>query len=532
MADEIGQGTIVLPLTATDARGALDHVADAVFILDSDRTIAYANPAASRLTGLSMAAVEGAGPSIVLSSAYEAADLIDLEAALAAGTAWAQTVPSLGGMHSLSLDPLAPEQGGTTPFVLVVRDLSVPRLTESEQARLDEDRSAVLSILGEFRPAGTIEDTSYSLCQVIAGMNGFDGAMILMLPPTGDLVHVSNVGPALPGFEYGARIPFAQLEDVMHVTSNGPWYLDLGSAASTAALGPELVAMMMDAGITGTAYAAMRYDGTLTGVLAVASTAPHGGALMAGRLGVLEHLAAAAGTILGNQAVEFGRAQVLKAGVARVIASRSFHSVLQPIVRLEDGAVLGHEALTRFDDGRPPDQHFADAHEAGLGTELEQACVQVALDRVRLLPPEHFISVNYSPGAVVSGEVGRTLQDLDREVIVEITEHSVIPDYAAVRAALTHLPHVRLAVDDAGAGFASLRHILELRPDFVKLDIGLVRGVNADPARAAMVAGVCHFASVTGTRLIAEGVETQAEADSLRVLGVELAQGYLFGRPE
>ena len=101
-----------------------------------------------------------------------------------------------------------------------------------------------------------------------------------------------------------------------------------------------------------------------------------------------------------------------------------------------------------------------------------------------------------------------------------------------MRAALTHLPHVRLAVDDAGAGFASLRHILELRPDFVKLDIGLVRGVNADPARAAMVAGVCHFASVTGTRLIAEGVETQAEADSLRVLGVELAQGYLFGRPE
>ena len=156
----------------------------------------------------------------------------------------------------------------------------------------------------------------------------------------------------------------------------------------------------------------------------------------------------------------------------------------------------------------------------------------MALDRVRLLPPEHFISVNYSPGAVVSGEVGRTLQDLDREVIVEITEHSVIPDYAAVRAALPHLPHVRLAVDDAGAGFASLRHILELRPDFVKLDIGLVRGVNADPARAAMVAGMCHFARVTGTRLIAEGVETQAEADSLRVLGVELAQGYLFGRPE
>ena len=119
-----------------------------------------------------------------------------------------------------------------------------------------------------------------------------------------------------------------------------------------------------------------------------------------------------------------------------------------------------------------------------------------------------------------------------RRLILELTEHVPIDDYAALRKAIKALGNADLAVDDAGAGYASLRHILELRPTFAKLDISLVRGIDADDLRQAIVAGLVYFARRSGCRLIAEGVESTREATALRQLGVEFAQGYLFGRPE
>src|SRR5207237_606118 len=115
---------------------------------------------------------------------------------------------------------------------------------------------------------------------------------------------------------------------------------------------------------------------------------------------------------------------------------------------------------------------------------------------------------------------------------VEITEHVAIEDYRSFRSAVERLGRgVRIAVDDAGAGFASFRHILELRPDFVKLDIGLVHEIDRDPVRQALVAGIVYFARSSGCQLIAEGIETEGERALLRTLGVPLGQGYLLGRP-
>ena len=117
--------------------------------------------------------------------------------------------------------------------------------------------------------------------------------------------------------------------------------------------------------------------------------------------------------------------------------------------------------------------------------------------------------------------------------MLEITEHDAVADYPAVREAVRSFgPNVRLAVDDAGAGIANFGHIVELRADFVKLDISLVRGVNVNLGRQALVVAMRHFARTAGCRLVAEGVETDDEARALKQLGVEFAQGYLFGRPE
>ena len=117
-------------------------------------------------------------------------------------------------------------------------------------------------------------------------------------------------------------------------------------------------------------------------------------------------------------------------------------------------------------------------------------------------------------------------------VVLEITEHVAIDDYDALRGVLKDLgPSIRLAVDDAGAGYASFRHILELAPDYVKIDIGLVRNVNIEPARQALIAGMGYLAVKRGLHLIAEGIETREELDALRALDVPYGQGFLLGVP-
>ena len=134
---------------------------------------------------------------------------------------------------------------------------------------------------------------------------------------------------------------------------------------------------------------------------------------------------------------------------------------------------------------------------------------------------------------ILSGGLPALLAGHARPFVLEITEHVVVEDYAALQAGINALgPDVRMAVDDAGAGYASLRHILELKPDFVKLDLGLVRGINRDQARQALIAGIGYFAVKRKVRLIAEGIETPAELKTLLELGISHGQGYLLGRPQ
>lgn len=130
------------------------------------------------------------------------------------------------------------------------------------------------------------------------------------------------------------------------------------------------------------------------------------------------------------------------------------------------------------------------------------------------------------------GTLTEVLREATRPIVLELTEREPIDDYTAVREAIAGLDAaVDWAIDDAGAGYASLRHIIELRPRYVKLDRGLVTGINADPIRQALVAGMLHFASSIGVEIIAEGVETEAERLTLQELGVPLGQGFLFAKP-
>jgi EAL domain-containing protein (putative c-di-GMP-specific phosphodiesterase class I) len=223
------------------------------------------------------------------------------------------------------------------------------------------------------------------------------------------------------------------------------------------------------------------------------------------------------------------RAAVDRPGVLRV--------AFQPIVDTARGVVTGYEALARF-AGPPdasPDRWFAAAHAEGVGELLEARALAAALATRTQLPANTFLTVNLGPDALLSEPVGTVLEragDL-RGVVIEITEQQPIADYAPVLERLAPLREAgaMVAVDDAGAGFASLKHITVLRPDLVKLDRGLVAGIDADPTRAAVVETMGIFASRLDAWLLAEGVETAGELRRLLELGVPLVQGYLLARP-
>lgn len=220
--------------------------------------------------------------------------------------------------------------------------------------------------------------------------------------------------------------------------------------------------------------------------------------------------------------------QVLDAGGPRM--------VFQPIVALDGGAVVGVEALARFDlaPTRSPDAWFREAWEVGLGAELELAALRSAIAQLDRVPAHAYLSVNVSPAALGDSSFAGLLAGVPADrLVIEITEHAVVDDYVPLVDAVKRLraDGFRIAIDDVGAGYSGLRHILHIAPQIAKLDMSLTRGIDADPVKQALAIGVAAFASRTGLQVVAEGIETVAEAEALAAIGIPYGQGYLFARP-
>jgi EAL domain-containing protein (putative c-di-GMP-specific phosphodiesterase class I) len=226
----------------------------------------------------------------------------------------------------------------------------------------------------------------------------------------------------------------------------------------------------------------------------------------------------------------------LRRQIERVLRERDFSLAFQPIFALEGGVPLGAEALVRFDDEleEGPAVWLARAHEVGLGIELELAVVEAAVAQIDRLPSDAVLTVNAGPDVLASGRLPDALGEaaLGR-VVVELTEHLRVEDYPYLAGTLGELrgAGVQLAIDDAGAGFASLTHILRLAPDFIKLDRQLTRGLDTDPGRRCLANSLARFADETGAAMIAEGIETAAELAALQKLGIAHGQGFYLARP-
>lgn len=207
---------------------------------------------------------------------------------------------------------------------------------------------------------------------------------------------------------------------------------------------------------------------------------------------------------------------------------------MQPILDLRTGLVAGYEALARFpaSAGRPPDEWFALAHRCGLGPELEALAVANAFANT-VRPGDTYLSVNLSPSALVSHAVWSTLPERLDDVVIEVTEHELIEQDPALDAALKGLRArgARIAVDDAGSGYSGLQQLTHLRPDLIKLDRSLIKGIDCDGVKAALVNGLVHFAESIGATVCAEGIERIAELTEVSELGITYGQGYVIARP-
>jgi len=210
--------------------------------------------------------------------------------------------------------------------------------------------------------------------------------------------------------------------------------------------------------------------------------------------------------------------------------------VYQPIFDLETRQVVGVESLARFslEPKRPPNEWFKTAADLGLATRLEMTAVSRAVARRSQLPPGVFMAVNLSPEALMSPElVGVIPQGFADQLVIELTEHTPVLDYQALGLAFAPLraSGAALAIDDAGAGFASLRHILELAPQFIKLDISITQKIEHERVALALAVALTSFAGAIEARIIAEGIETASQLEALRSLGIRLGQGYHLAMP-
>ncbi len=409
----------------------------------------------------------------------------------------------------------------------VSRDVTHEKLLEAGATEA-RDRASVTAALGRLEMSAGLDGVAQQIAAAVSRLDGVDDAGIIAFGPGIVTYFLSLAGPGLP-IETGRALPPPRSVYLREQADKGPWVERWVPRAADGRYGLAMEA----AGLRATAYAPLRHGETPLGLLALGSRQTGGREALERRMSTFVEFAALTVALIGPALSTRRLADVVREELHTIVEQESFSSVYQPIVRLADRSVLGFEALTRFEDGTPPDRRFVEAESVGMGLRLEAETLKRALSPLDLIPVGSTVNLNVSPAMILEGKIlAGLLEPIRHPIVLEVTEHRQIDDYEAIRQALRELPTlVGLAIDDAGAGFASLRHVIELRPQYVKLDRALISGVDADSARRAVVAGMVQFARTAGCELIAEGVETEGEHDTLFELGVALGQGYLYARP-
>lgn len=277
-------------------------------------------------------------------------------------------------------------------------------------------------------------------------------------------------------------------------------------------------------------------DGSLYGTLCAFSFEPDP-SLNERDLALMHVLSNIAGMLIHHELEKTADIERIKERIQKILNNNSLSMVWQPIIEIPSLRIVGAEALARFPGSAlsDPSEWFADALLAGMSPELEERSLRAGLAMLEHLSEDCYLTLNVSAGTFLEAGVQTLLSGMPlSRIVLEITEHDVISDYTTLADALQPLRQkgLRIAVDDAGAGYASLRHILQLKPNIIKLDMSLVRDIDTDIMRRSLATCMLGFAQEIDSKIVAEGVETQEELDTLIDLGIHMVQGFHLHRPK
>lgn len=520
---------------------AIDKIDFSILVLDLNFHIVYANATSVRTSEYRLEEIVGADPRI-FGSGWHSDEFYDTYVrTVQAGLPWHGIFINRRKSGEIyqeetTISPIFDEADAIIAYVEAKRELTMNRHIESKLDLANTDQEAITQIMREVVSSADLRETAKSFCDAVVRLGDIDVAMILH-PFGGSKMRAIAVSGTTA---YGSTMaePFVAPVDssVLERITAGPVRIPLSEGKWPGV--EHFQQRLVDNGAVWIVAVPIRFGEKMIGALILASRDPATEISVDSRLSFFGQIGSFAGAMIGHQSTEFERDEDLYTFVKDIITHERFSIVFQPIVDLATAEPVGYEALTRFNDGIIPSERFADAHIVGLGRELECATASAALRAAKSLPEVVFVDLNFSANAILDGSASEVVRGVVRQVVIEITEHEMEGDFAAIRQAIEEMENCQLAIDDMGAGYTSLSQLIELRPRFVKLDISMIREIDKNPMRQSMVEAICHFALKTGVVVIAEGVETEAEAEMIKSLGYSmdsghlLAQGYLYGRPE
>ena len=377
---------------------AIEQTSDSVVITDADGTIEYANPAFERVSGWSRDAVVGRNPRILKSGRQSDAFYRAFWRRLTRGKVWRGTLINRredGVPYEVqaTISPLFGPAEKIIGYVGVERDVTAVRAAESALTAEFRERAQAAAALGRLQPGPTARATAADICDELLALPGFDFATIFDFSAPSQAIPLASGGPPGMPITIGRPLPEARARYLYERASLGPWAEAWRERIEDASYGTA----MAEVGLKAAAYAPIRNGDGLLGLVAAGTTDPVFGQHLIDHLPVVGEFAATASALLNGQLETTHRRDLTRGRIERVLSEHAFHPVFQPIFDLASGQPIGYEALTRFADGTPPDQLIAEAHAAGLGVELEMACVASALDVARRLPHDGWLSLNLSP---------------------------------------------------------------------------------------------------------------------------------------
>ena len=508
---------------------AIEQAADAVVIADSEARITYVNAAFERVTGYGRAEVIGLNPRILQAGHHPPSFYRSMWRQLGAGGVWDGDMVNRRKDGSVFQERATITRvtgvDGSVSYVAVKQDVTHARELEAAAARVTRERALISNTMANLPTGQSLRTAALEVSRNIVQLSGLEAVSTLVFDTDDRAIPLAIV--SADGTEhYHPTLVDERNRYLRQRASGGPWI-----EAWVGIQGEPVTWLEAAEENVQVARLPVRTGGHVVGLIAAFAAGQDAESRLTDLLPALGEFADLSGLILGSHLEELAAASPGRERIDALISAAAFRPVFQPVVDLETLEMVGFEALTRFDSGEPPGATFAEAWSVGLGPGLEMATLRAAVESSVDLPAGRWLSVNLSPQLITHEHaLAGIMAALDRPLVIEITEHQSVPDSVALRAAIRSLgANTRLAVDDAGAGVANFGHIVGLRPDFVKLDIGLVKGINRDVGRQALMVGMRHFARSAGCRLIAEGIESAAEADTVAALGCEFGQGHLFG---